>query len=60
VYEIIKVDDQIKQAIIAGGSPELVKKQALAQGALTIIEDGLLKVFQGRTTIDEVIRVTKS
>jgi|GEM_PF-1721786 type II secretory ATPase GspE/PulE/Tfp pilus assembly ATPase PilB-like protein len=32
---------------------------AVKQGMLPIIEDGLLKALDGRTTVDEVLRVSK-
>ncbi len=59
IYEIIKVDDAVRKAILEGASPDLVQQRAQEQGALSLAEDGLLKVFNGRTTIDEVLRVIK-
>jgi type II secretory ATPase GspE/PulE/Tfp pilus assembly ATPase PilB-like protein len=40
-------------------SEKAVKDYLLKKDTLTMTEDGLLKVFNGQTTIDEVIRVTK-
>ena len=34
-------------------------EQAKKEGMLTMLDDGLQKVVQGRTTIEEVLRVTK-
>ncbi len=59
IYELVKVDEKMGEVIIHSHSADAVKKQALATGTLTMLEDGLLKVFAGKTTFEEVLRVTK-
>ncbi|OGY47244.1 MAG: hypothetical protein A3J62_03590 [Candidatus Buchananbacteria bacterium RIFCSPHIGHO2_02_FULL_38_8] len=59
IYEVVKVGDELRKAILKDYLEQTVKKIALGQGTLTMAEDGLLKVFSGRTTIDEVLRVTQ-
>lgn len=59
IHEILVVDDEIKRLILDGASPEELKKQARAQGMLTMREDGLLKVIAEITTLEEVERVTQ-
>ena len=59
IYEVVKAEPALRKIILTGADPNLIKKQALAQGTLTMTEDGLLKVFNGRTTFDEILRVTK-
>ncbi|MBI5037865.1 MAG: type II/IV secretion system protein [Candidatus Kerfeldbacteria bacterium] len=59
VFEILKVDDRLHQAIIRDPSADSIKKAALDAGATTMVEDGLLKVFQGQTTFEELVRVTR-
>ena len=59
IYEIVKVTPDIQKIIAGGGSAEEIQKAAANNGTLTMIEDGLLKILNGRTTFDEVMRLTK-
>jgi type II secretory ATPase GspE/PulE/Tfp pilus assembly ATPase PilB-like protein len=59
IYEVFKVDDKLRNIILHDSSEKAVKDYLLKKDTLTMTEDGLLKVFNGQTTIDEVIRVTK-
>ncbi len=59
IYEVIKITPQLSAVILQNTSAEAIKAEAVKQGALTMTEDGLLKVFQGRTTFEEVLRVTR-
>lgn len=58
IYEIIKVNEDLKRLIVERQPSNVLKKQAIAMGMRTIREDGWLKVRDGVTTIDEVLRVT--
>ena len=59
LYETIDVDDTM-HAIISDqrGNEGAVKTAALAQGMLSMKQDGLLKVLKGITTLSEIERVT--
>lgn len=59
IYEIIKADNELKKLILKDSSEVSIKNHLLKKNVLTMAEDGLLKVFNGLTTLDEVIRVTK-
>lgn len=59
IYELVKVDEKMGEIIIHTHSADAIKKQALAAGTLTMLEDGLLKIFTGKTTFEEVLRVSK-
>ncbi len=58
IYEIIRLDEDIKRLVIEREAANVIKKQALANGLRTIREDGWFKVMDGTTTVDEVLRVT--
>ncbi|MCX7018697.1 MAG: ATPase, T2SS/T4P/T4SS family [bacterium] len=58
IYEIIKIDEEIKPLVVDRQPSNVIKKQALAAGMRTIREDGWMKVRAGTTTFDEVLRVT--
>lgn len=58
IYEIVKITENLKALIVDSKPANVLKKQAIADGLRTIREDGFIKVKQGITTIDEVMRVT--
>jgi type IV pilus assembly protein PilB len=60
IFEILTVSPAIRDLILKKATSQEIKKQAIAEGMVTMLEDGLEKVFWGLTTIDEVLRVTKS
>ena len=58
VYEQMVVDDEIRQMIVDKTSATLIRRHAVQQnGMRTLLGDGRLKVLQGLTTVDEVLRV---
>ena len=59
IYEIIKVDRSLRKLILKDSSEISIKNHVLKNNILTMCEDGLLKMFQGQTTFEEIIRVTK-
>lgn len=61
IYEAVPVTEAVKNIIIEKrGSEDLIKKERERMGVLTIEQDGVLKIVQGLTTIEEVERVTES
>lgn len=58
IHELLKVDENIKSMIIEEASTETIKKYALEHGMKTLRQDGILKVLQGITTVEEVIKNT--
>jgi type II secretory ATPase GspE/PulE/Tfp pilus assembly ATPase PilB-like protein len=58
IYEIITIDDAIKDLIIKKAPAGVIKKTAISRGMRTLAQDGWYKVIQGRTTPEEVMRVT--
>ena len=60
IYELLETNDDIRQLANERKSTEALRKAAIANGMKTLREDGWRKVAKGLTTIDEVVRVTKS
>ena len=58
ILELLKMDDPLRSIVEQKGSPTELRKQAVKSGMIRMREDGLTKVAQGVTTIDEVLRVT--
>ncbi len=60
IYEMLPIDDVMKEQIMDRVSATVIKKSATERGLLkTLRMDGLHKVLRGQTTIDEVMRVTQ-
>jgi len=56
IFEILKLNDSIKQLIVRSASPEALRKQVIQNGMTTLRESGLAKIDEGLTTIGEVMR----
>jgi type II secretory ATPase GspE/PulE/Tfp pilus assembly ATPase PilB-like protein len=59
IYEVLPIDDRIREMIVQRASASEIKAQAVAGGMETLRMDGANKVVQGITTIEEVVRVTQ-
>lgn len=59
IYEAFLVDNEMKKFILSNTSIVALKELAVKKGMLTMYQDGLIKVLQGTTTIDEVERVAE-
>lgn len=57
IHEVLVVDDFVKDVILTSKSPAQLRKHMKETGYLTLLEDGLLKVKEGLTTTEEVLRV---
>ncbi len=58
IYELFVLDEDIKELIIKKASSNIIKDAAIKKGMKTLKESGMEKVFQGITTIEEVLRVS--
>ena len=58
IFEILVMDDKIRDLILRNASSAEIKQAAVKAGMKTLRDDGLQKVLEGKTTIDEVLRVT--
>ncbi len=59
IFELLLIDDEIRQLILDRISSNIIKKKALEKGMLTLRGDGAQKVANGVTTIEEVLRITR-
>ena len=57
VFEVVKMDVGLSEAIMKGSSLAQLIGIARKQGFITLFEDGMLKARQGITTLEEVLRV---
>jgi len=58
LYEVMEVNDEIRELILIGASSLELRKKAIEDGMITLRESGLQKVRAGLTTLEEVVRET--
>jgi general secretion pathway protein E len=58
IIEILPMTDPIRKLIMAHAEAGAIQKLAIEEGMETLYENGLVKVIQGITTLEEVLRVT--
>ncbi len=57
IYEVMEVDDEVKELINKEASAVELKQHAVKAGMITMVQDGLLKALDGITDVEEVFRV---
>jgi type II secretory ATPase GspE/PulE/Tfp pilus assembly ATPase PilB-like protein len=60
LFEVLEVTKSIRALITRKADSDEISAAARKEGMTTMLDDGLTKVKQGRTTLEEVLRVTKS
>ena len=58
IFEVLAVDDSIKELILKGADAPLIKREAVRHGMRTLRQSALRKLSEGITTVEEVLRVT--
>ena len=58
IIEFLPMTDSIRKLIMAHEEAGAIQKLAVAEGMQTLYENGLVKVVEGVTTLEEVMRVT--
>jgi type II secretory ATPase GspE/PulE/Tfp pilus assembly ATPase PilB-like protein len=59
IFEIITMEETIRKAILEKKDSPEIQKIAIENGMTTMMDDGVRKVLEGLTTIEEILRVTK-
>jgi len=58
LFEVLVVNDRIRTMMASRANKDEIRDEALANGTVTMIKDGMLKVKAGITTPSEVLRAT--
>lgn len=59
IVEVLDISEEIKNIIYSGSSLDKVKEIFVQQGMLTLKQDGIIKALEGKTTVKEILTVTK-
>ena len=57
IFELLPVDEAVQHQVLEKASSSEIKQRAMEQGMRTLLADGRAKVLEGRTTIEELVRV---
>jgi len=58
LFEIMTVDDEMREMMMRNASTSVLRDHARKRGMRSLRESGLLAIYEGQTTIDEVVRET--
>ncbi len=56
LYEVMDVNDEVRELILVGASAMELRKKSLEQGMIALRRSGLIKIRDGMTTLEEVLR----
>ncbi len=59
IFEVLPVTDGIRELVMSRSDASMIKRKALGEGMNTLRQDGVRKVLNGMTTMEEVLRVTQ-
>jgi type IV pilus assembly protein PilB len=59
IFELLTMSSRIRELAFQGASTQDIRKEAIKRGMTTLYDDGIRKVCEGITTLDEVFRVAK-
>jgi type IV pilus assembly protein PilB len=58
LYEVMRMNDELKELVLNGASTIELKREAMRHGMRTLRQAGILKIKEGVTTIEEVLRAS--
>ena len=59
VFEVVPLDDDLRQIIVASAPHYELKNASMAKGMTSMFQDGMQKAARGITTVEEVLRVVE-
>lgn len=59
IFETLAMTDNVEKIILTNISEEELRKEAKAQGMITMYQDGIIKVLHGVTSLDELLQVAQ-
>ena len=58
IYEWLRMSESVRDLVVARASTLVIKQKALEQGMRTLRDDGLRAIFDGATSIEEIVKYT--
>lgn len=60
IFEVMTIEGKIREAITNKSNADVIQQLAVKEGMNTMLKDGISKVISGLTTVEEILRVTKT
>lgn len=60
IFEVMEIKEELRSLITQKASSDVIEKKARELGMNLMIQDGMIKVFRGITTLEEALRATKT
>jgi type II secretory ATPase GspE/PulE/Tfp pilus assembly ATPase PilB-like protein len=60
IFEVLEMSEPIREAVLRKASKDEIMRIAISSGMTTMVEDGVKKVFNGMTSFEEVMRVSRA
>jgi general secretion pathway protein E len=60
LYELLVISNEIRHVIGNNGDANAIREQAISEGMRTLRSDALVKLYDGITTPEEIVRVTRA
>lgn len=58
LFEIFSIEDELRELIMRNASTAVLREHSIKRGMRTLRDSGMLAIYEGQTTIDEVVRET--
>ena len=58
IFELMIMNDKLRELVLKNASTAELNQEALKQGMISLRDDGVQKILQGITTLEEVLRAT--
>ncbi len=58
LFEVMQINDKVRELVMQQSNSDDLRAAAIVSGMTTMLQDGIKKVMAGKTTIEEVLRVT--
>ena len=58
IFEVMQMNEPLREALTGGGSVDSIRRLAKKQGLTTLRENARMKVLEGSSTPEEMVRVT--
>ncbi len=59
IFEVLAMSQKISKLVLERSPENVIEKEAVNEGMVTLVQDGYLKVLEGITTLEEVLRVAR-
>ena len=59
IFEVLPVSEKVSRLILERAASSAIEREAREEGMITLKQDGYLKVLEGLSTIEEVLRVAQ-